>query len=357
MPVVPAKAGSVAFWPHTEDLRVASFRLRCAQIVQGLRGQGLAVTQLRACRPRMVAGPDWLVLSKRYDADSLETAKAFRRAHSARLVLDICDNHFHYTSDPDGQLAQRADSLRLCCRSVDRVITCSQVLADVVRAEVPGSDVRVVVDAAEAPRPPRWWDSWRSAADWRSLRALQAWQRGQGTPAHRRLVWFGNHGSPGVDGGLSDLAALRPLLETAHASAPLSLTVISNRQSAWQALAQGWQLPHHYFPWSEATFSMALRLHSLALIPIRVNPFTRSKTANRVLTAALHGLNVVADAIPSYEPLRAGGVFDNWTLGLGPYLDDKALRAEHLARLQSLCATHYSLPQILAQWCQALDLG
>ncbi len=352
-----AGAPDVVFWPHTDDLRVASFRLRCAQIVQGLQGQGLAATQLRARRPRLTAGPRWLVLSKRYDADSLEAAEAFRRAHGARLALDLCDNHFHHASDPDGQLALRADRLRRACRSVDRVVACSQVLADVVREQVPGCEVRVVVDAAEAPRPQRWWDRWRNRADWRSLTALQEWQRQQGTPVHRRLVWFGNHGSPGVDGGLADLAALRALLEEAHATSPLSLTVISNRQQAWQEMMQAWRVPSHYLPWSATTFSTALRWHSLALIPIRANPFTRCKTANRVLTAALHGLNVAADAIPSYEPLRAGGVFDDWPLGLGPYLDDQALRAEHRARLQALCAARYSLPQILAQWRQALDLG
>lgn len=348
---------NVQFWPHTLDPRVASHRLRCAQIVQGLQAQGLAARQLPARRPRLAAGPGWLVLSKRYDADSLAAARAWRRAPGMRLALDLCDNHFHHSSDPDGQLARRAEQLRTACATVDRVIACSQALADVVRAEVPGCEVRVVEDAAEAPRTPHWWDRWRARDDWRSLAALRAWLARQAAPAHRRLVWFGNHGSPGVDGGMADLQALRPLLEAAHAAAPLTLTVISNRQQAWQDLVQGWRVPNVYLPWAQCSFSPALQAHSLALIPIRMNAFTRCKTANRVLTAALHGLNVAGDAIPSYEPLRAGCVLDDWPLALGPYLDDAALRATHRARLQALCTERYRLPQVLAQWRQALDLG
>jgi hypothetical protein len=113
----------------------------------------------------------------------------------------------------------------------------------------------------------------------------------------------------------------------------------------------------YYLPWHGLSFSAALQLHSAAILPIQRNPFTACKTANRVLTAALHGLNVVADEIASYAPFADCTVLDDWQRGLGSYLHDEPLRARHRATMLARTQERYSLDGIAEQWRQALALG
>ncbi|ACB33242.1 hypothetical protein Lcho_0970 [Leptothrix cholodnii SP-6] len=342
----------IEWWPHTTDTRIASYRLRCAQIVEALRDQGHDVGLHRPGGPV----PDTLVLSKRYDARTLEQATQYRSRSGTRLILDLCDNHFFFSADPDGTLQQRADRLRNACQRVDQVIVCSRSLAQVVRQEAPKADIAVVADAAEPPDDLSWLARLREPRAEIRLHRLRRWLAQARVDPARRLIWFGNHGSAGVDGGMADLLTVRSSLERAAAEAPLSLTVVSNSETAYRSLLHGWRLPTAYLPWSQSTFSTALRLHSAAIIPIQSNPFTQCKTANRVLTAGLHGLNVIADAIPSYEDFRGCTVLDDWPHGLGDYLHDRSRRESDLSAAQALTRNAYELAQIAADWAKALGL-
>jgi hypothetical protein len=173
-------------------------------------------------------------------------------------------------------------------------------------------------------------------------------------PPGRRLVWFGNHGSGYAEGGMADLSKLHSLLEQAQQDAPLSLTVISNHRGKFEQLVQAWRLPTHYLAWHPATISRALQLHDVAVIPIGLNPFTLCKTNNRVATAFLHGLAVVADTIPSYTEFADSAVLDDWGPGLHRLLHDSAWRQQRLALGQQRVRDHWNLPHIVDQWQRAL---
>lgn len=337
------------WWPHTRDEKVASYRLRCLHIVEALRGQGLDAGLYEPAAPP----PSLLVLSKRYDAATLTAALALRERHGTQLVLDLCDNHFHVeTAEP--RLLERAESLRRAVAAVDTVIAASQALAEVVAQEVPDhAPVVVIGDAAEDPSTPGALARWRRPRDEIALRGLA--RALEPTPKPHRLVWFGNRGSPGAEGGMSDLLRLRDRLEAAQDEAPLSLTVISNSRALFDTLLSGWALPRHYLEWSVNTFSRALALHGTALIPVGLNRFTRCKTNNRVASAFLHGLNVVADSIPSYAEFGSCAVLDDWPRGLGPYLDDAAQRRIDLHAGQARVRKHYSLATIAAAWRDVLS--
>jgi hypothetical protein len=281
-------------------------------------------------------------------------ALALRAAHGTRIVLDLCDNHFH-NDHPTPLFVERAQQLAQAVCQTDRVIAASPALADAVRREVSDAPaIDVIGDLAEARLPPpRRWRA-RIAARWQ-LRGLRSALQRDGVAAGRRLVWFGNHGSPNVDGGMRDLESIRAALEHHHRAAALSLTVISNSRDRFDALTRGWPWPCHYLPWSGASFDDALALHDIALIPVRLNPFTLCKTANRVATAAVHGLAVAADAIPAYEEFRACIVLNDWHGGLARLMDDAAQRRASVACARAVLQAQYTPAIVCARWRKVLE--
>jgi hypothetical protein len=339
-----------AFWPHTDDERVASARLRCHLIVRELQRCGV---DARIYHPD-AAAPRTLVLSKRYDPASLSHAQALRTRTGTRLVLDLCDNHFHYGRAVE-PFVQRAADLVAAVRSVDRVVAASHALADVLRQHVPlAPPIDVIGDLIE-PRlpPPRRWRE-RMRERWRLTR-LRWRLRRAGAAAGRRLVWFGNHGSPNVEAGMSDLKSVQQALHDHHRERPLSLTVISNSREHFETLTRSWTIPCSYLPWSAANFDDALALHDIALIPVRANPFTLCKTANRVATASAHGLAVAADTIPAYEEFRDCILLGDWGSGLARLMDRADERASAVARARALLDERYAPPVIGARWLAMLQ--
>ena len=338
----------VAFWPHTEDLRVASARLRCWHVVRGLQALGVDARIHRTG----AAAPRTLVLSKRYDAESVAQARALR-AHGTRLLLDLCDNHFH-NDHPTPLFVERARQLVQAVRMVDQVVAASPMLADVIRQQVPDAPrIDVIGDLIE-PRldPPR---RWRERLDgrWQLLGLGRALARAGAAPG-RRLVWFGNHGSPNVEGGMQDLASIQASLQRHHRDKPLSLTVISNSNERFRAIRAPWPFASCYLSWSSANFDDALALHDVALIPIAPNPFTLCKTANRVATASLHGLAVAADRIPAYEEFGGCIALDDWDVGLAHMMDDALHRQRSLAEALRLLDMHYRPAVICERWRDVL---
>lgn len=301
--------------------------------------------------------PEVLVLSKRYDPATLAHADDLAAKVGTTIVLDLCDNHFQHQSDPEGELARRADHLRAAISRVGMVTTASQALADVVQAECPqGPPVRVVDDAAEAPTAMPWWARLTPGVAAAELRGLARWHAGLTQVAlSRRFVWFGNHGSPGVDGGMSDLARLRADLDTSlQTTGPLCVTIVSNSRSKYEEVTRGWTVPTRYVEWNAASFSPVLQSHSAALIPVSLNPFTVCKTANRVLTAYQHGLNVIADSIPSYATFKTCAVLDDWDFGLNKYTELPERRRADAAEGARIARENYNLAAITRQWIDAL---
>lgn len=341
---------NVAWWPHTSNPVVASYRLRCKQIVEQLKRDGHDVGRYA---PRM--RPTTLVLSKRYDPRSIATAAELRERHGTRLVLDLCDNHF-YATQASPYWEKRAESLRAAISTVDLVVASTPTLAEVIRNETGHQDIVVIGDAVEPPYMPSADERIRHPlAELDLSRLHSALQRDGLTPGHR-LVWFGSHGSGNAEGGMSDLLRLRTQLEQLHRNHPLSLTVISNSYKLYRQIMAPWAIPTHYLRWRGETFSRALRLHGLTVIPVTRNPFTLCKSNNRALTSLRHGLCVLADSIPSYTELGDCVELDNWEDGLIRLQEEEAYRQRQLAAGKKKLATTYSLEQIAAQWATALGL-
>lgn len=338
---------SIRFWPHTADPRVASTRIRCLQVLTGLQGE-----KVDAALYQQGERPEVLVLSKRYDEASLAHALALRQRAGTRLVLDICDNHFHAEGEAPQWLA-RAERLKRACAAVDRVVTASDVLADVVRQSVgEGTAVRVLPDALDLGRAG---PLDRHAGDALHALRLRAFHVLHRVAPGRRLLWFGNHGAAYAGGGMQDLDRIRAALTEHHREAPLSLVVVSNRWRKFRQLRRGWHWPALYLPWSGANFDLALRNSDVALIPAQRNPFTLCKTNNRLATAFMRGLAVAADALPSYEEFGDLAVLDDWGAGLGALMASAAERERRVAAARRRLEERYRLDVITQRWLELID--
>jgi hypothetical protein len=343
---------AVAWWPHTSNAHVASVRLRCLQIVTELQRQGIHAT---VYRPGQEA-PRILVLSKRYDEKSVRHAVTMQKSRGTRLVLDLCDNHF-YSSGAGQKWRARADSLRDAVAAVDLVIVSTQTLAQRVKDECAHHPpLAVIGDAVEEPFSPGLLQ--RAGSPWAELQffRLRHSLLQDKIPEGRRLLWFGNHGSGNAEGGMEDLLLIREKLESAFARAPLSLTVISNNAEKYRKITQNWSLKTYYLDWHLTTFSRAAALHDIAVIPVGLNPFTVCKTNNRVATAHVHGLAVVANSIPSYTEFSNSAILDDWEHGLTMLMESHAVRMARVENGIELIKSRWSLTHIVAEWARVLEL-
>jgi len=334
-----------AWWPHKASETVASYRLRCAQIVAELNRRGVACGLYA---PGVT--PKALVLSKRYDEASVAEAVALREAHGTRIVLDLCDNHFSFDGQ-DAQWQARSERLRRAVAAADLVTASTETLADVIRAACPHArSVTVIGDAAEQPHDPTFSEKLGDVGAEVQLSVLES----KLVADRRRLVWFGNHGSDYASGGMLDLQRIYPLLETLDAETPLQLTIISNSVEKYRLTTKAWRIKTHYLRWRPTTFSRAMRLHELCLIPIGDNPFTRCKTNNRVATALLHDVPVVADSIPAYEAFADSIALNDWEGGLRLLLNDSAEAKRRVALGKARLAADWTLPVIADRWLATL---
>lgn len=314
----------IRFWPHTHNTNIASFRIRCTHVSKGLTYSGLD--------SRIVKEPesaDLLILSKRYDAKSLEKALRLRSNTGTKIALDICDNHFHNKATND-YVNQRQLQLKEALQSVDLVIASSAYLACELKQHVP--DIRslaIVDDIIEPPIAPAWHDRCMHPIAEIQLRMLAHSLNAISSERHHRLVWFGNAGGGLVDGGMENISLVRDQIEFVARSAPVSLTVISNSHQLFKRTFKNWSIPVFYIPWSRHSISRALELHGTSIIPIKRNPFTQSKTANRVTTSLVHGLAVIADSIPSYQAFAKLIHLDDWQNGLRLMTQSKEAWSTH----------------------------
>lgn len=341
----------IGWKPFSRDVNVASARIRCLNPLSALQAGQYPVELFDPAHAERYAA---VVYSKSYDDASQREASALRES-GVRVVFDLCDNHFYNPGRLPGW-ERAGQNLRRMMAIAHELVASTDTLAEVITHELgEPRAITVIGDAVETDlRGPRGslWSRFIHTWRWRELRRALDRDRREG---RTRLVWFGHHGSPYAEGGLLDLQKLRDLAETLDVEHPLSLTVISNSRSKYREAIQPWRIPTRYFEWHPATFLPALRAHSISVIPINPNPFTRCKSNNRLALSLSMGLPVVADAIPSYEPFRETCVLDRWEEGLTRYTLDADARRRDVAGGQTLVERISSLGRIAGEWVALFD--
>lgn len=336
-------APRVGWLPVARDANVASARIRCLNIVEELQRRGHDVGLAERDRHY-----DVVILSKKYDAATLEWAKTLKE-RGTKLVFDLCDNHFHLPH-PTPELQQSAERLRGAIRLADAAVVSTEALGEVVRGECGIEPAAVIGDAIEDPLVAPSQPLLRRLGARLQLHRLERWLAGQRARGAVPLVWFGAAGGPYGPGGIGDLARIQEVLESLDRERRVCLTAISNSREAFAQVAGNWGIATRYLDWNAQTIVAALRLHAIAVIPITRTPFTSCKSNNRVATALWHGLAVVADAIPSYREFDGAIVLDDWPAGLWSYAGDAGVRGAAVQRGRRIVEARYTIGPIADQW-------
>lgn len=343
---------SVRWWTSRINPRHAGIRIRAHLVIRELRRQGCAVGWYD---PRRADTGDLrtLVVHMRYDEDTQRQVEALR-GRGVRVLFDMCDNHF-YAQPDQPQKAARAAPLRRMIQLADEVIVSTPELGAVVQAQAaPASPPRVIPDACDDLTYVPVSLKQRLVA---LLPAARLRRRVRASVSEGRvpLLWFGHHGTY-EDVGMLDLLRIRSELERLDERVPLHLSVVSNNRDKFQAHFGDWSFPVAYGEWYAHQFDSIARLHRIALIPVVENDFTRGKTANRVITAFLHGLAVVADPLPSYRPFAGCAAFGNWADAIAHYAADEAARRRDVEAGQRLAHACFGIEVVARQWREVLRI-
>jgi len=336
----------IGWKPRFLDIRVASYRLRCLNPLTVLRNRGLPVELFRHEHSKAYRA---IVYSKLYGRETYEEAQSLKQT-GVRIGFDLCDNHF-YSAWNSPTSRQLGDDVRRMIEVADGVAASSQELAgEMMRQATVKKPITVIGDGVESEIDVSdfspWQRAWHRLFSKHLLRQIES-MKAKGTIP---LVWFGNHGSPETEGGMLDLLKIRAVLESIGRRFPISLTVVSNARDKFRRQIQPWALPTTYVEWSPISFLPILRAHSIAVIPITANPFTRCKTSNRLALAIHCGLAMVADSIPSFRDFSESCFLDNWNDGLLAYLQNPGLRQRHLEAGRAVIEKSFTGEKIADQW-------
>lgn len=324
----------IAWKPFYDDIRIASARLRSFLPVRHLRETG---APCEIYRPEHRDGYCMVIFQKAYQDEDIALARSLK-SRGVKIVFDLCDN-LTYMPEPTSALQKKATQVLRMTELADFITTSTEELAGYI--EHP--DKTVIEDALDAPIRHPW------------LRAVHAfrnpWRQYDG---HRRVCWFGNAGMANPRYGILDLIEILPALERVHRDIPIVLTVFSNNRELYDAQIAPSPVPSLYIRWDRDHFPFQFEKQDLCLIPIDANPFTRCKTNNRLLTALLLGVPVVADSIPSYESMSPFFLSGDWEKNIQTYLSNPELRKQHVTLGQKAILEKYTPGFLVSQWLDFL---
>jgi len=328
---------TLAFKARTEDPAVASFRYRVLEPIAFLRARGHSV---ELYRPARFDDYQAVVFSKAYGGRELQLARRLKAA-GKRVILDLCDDHFH---NPEGLAKHEASRRKLIdmIRLADAVVCSTPVLAEAVRREAK-------LEAAPAIAPDVYEQARASA--------------GAPTPLDRpaRLLWFGRHGSPNAPAGMGDLVLIRDALDEAFAKRPFEIVVCSDSRERFDALfgpgsGKAFVTPMRYVTWTPARFTAELGAADAVIIPLSDNPFVAAKTHNRLTLVLSAGVPVVADPLDSYLEFAPFAYIGDWRAGLETVLLRPEEARAKAAGARAYLEANWSAEAVAPRWEAALGL-
>ena len=326
-----------AWKSHTQDPKVASYRLRTLKTCEQLQKQGVACEPFNHSRAQQYK---CVIFQKTFTANDIELAKRLKK-NNCITALDICDNHF-YNPDKDPTFTKRAERLKEMIETVDYVIVSTATLAEYIEKDK--SRIFQIDDYIDAPG-----QNWLNKL-YCNYALTREFKKHKLTNTFK-IVWYGNAGIESQQFGMCDLELVIPDLVELNRKIPVSLTVISNNTDKFkQYVGKEQPFPTLYISWKKQYFTHQLPHFDACIIPARINPFTRVKTNNRVLLALQLGLPVIASPLPSYTEFEPFIAFENWQENLEKIAQYPQHISQKVKLAQEYIQQQYSTEKITHQW-------
>ncbi len=312
-------------------------RLRCHIPCKSLRTRGIRSEMYRSNAPY-----DVVIFQRRYHQTDRELASQFKASH-CKSILDLCDNDFY---NPEVDPAKN-ESISDLLEMIDRVdlITVSSAELQKIVVGLTKKPVTIVEEYLDHVSPKIYQSISTTLAG-----AAKSVLRGR-----TMFVWFGYGQQGNPETGINYLQDIVPTLESLNRRFPLRLSVITNNRKKYDETISRVSFPTKYFQWNRQSFNFLLSLHHICLIPVKQNPFTICKSQNRLITALLHKVAVIADEIPSYEEYSKYVLFGDWDKNIQLYLTDSKLRQDHVRSGRRYIQERHSKENIDNQWITALQ--
>ena len=313
---------------------LASVRYRVLSPAQALseHGQQVRIVRYEAGQALDVLEPvlcvDVVVISKVLSAWNLELVERARAA-GAKLVFDLCDDHF-----ATDRLAPTYFSL---CERADRIVCSTDEMAVVTRQRT-GREVLVIEDPYEAPVG--------------EIRFAPSADR-------LRLLWFGHPTN------FDTLGTMIPRLAILAQELPLELHVVSDPAGTGivSALAEverqsNGRLRTRFTQWSEEATWQALADADLVVVPSSTGHRKQVKSPNRVIEALRGGRFVAAYPVPSYRQFAEfAWLGEDVVQGIRWALRHPAEVRERIRRGQQYIEAKFSPAAIASKWDAALSVA
>ena len=260
---------------------------------------------------------DVLILSKKY-LPPTSLARYRVQYPSTRVILDICDYHFHDPSIP----LSISNSFLDCLKNCDCLTTSTDQLAAFSRDLVSTVPVYTVPDLIGEALP----YSVSNFLNKKNLNLLKdlytlAIHPPFFSSSNHSFLWFGQSVGSHPQSGLHELQRLIPNLNILASDYSFNLNVVSNNRSLANEYLLHSSFPVTYFDWSPLTLQLVMHLSHTVLIPLTPNKFNLSKSPNRLFTSLLNSLQCIADPIPSYQPFTSHFYSGDWLQSLRSILD------------------------------------
>jgi glycosyltransferase involved in cell wall biosynthesis len=399
---MPETAKTIVWKTSSDNIKVASVRIRCILPAQALQERGFKSVLISG--NETVPSFDGLcaiIFVKTFSQHDLKLARA-AISHGVTVYLDLCDNIFipHYRhSKAYNRFTDMADLAKA-------VVTTGKELAGLIKAQLDaGVEVVVIPDQFEVrqdlrklknyvkqikpsipfmrlrsirdnflPRTKALLASFRNELIWMCLRVrngvresfrsgcvrLQFFSIGSDLPSDflrakaKMVVWFGNAGGGFSGFGMPSLAEISNHLVRLNERIPIKLLVVSNNLKSYQELIAPLPLLSAYKAWRYPAIFNDVSAASVCVVPNSKDDFSVCKSPNRSLLALSLGVPVVASSIPSIEDIKDCVILDDWEDGLFTYLTDPERVARDLARAKSILEERYSGAAVADSWAAVL---
>lgn len=339
----------VGWKPLDYNFAMPSARIRCLNIIHHFNSHHINLELFD--ENKQITHYDAVIFSKNYSEESLIQAEQLKQ-NGKKVILDLFDNRFF---EPDDSETSKAATARLhrMLDLADHITTSTTYLKALISSYVPNRDIVNIEDALEeqiADVHESLKKHLRSKLNYIIYRIkLSFYSKGK-----THLIWFGTSGDVRLKTGMADLFKLQEMLEQPQFKDRFILTVCSNGRKIFADHIKPWKIPTLFITWNASTFYNVLQSNHIALIPITLNPLTKYKTNNRVITALYNNLAVIADGIPSYKEFADCIVLDDWHKGF-EQLSQNNNRNECVAKGKDIIKNKY-MPQIIAKrWADFLE--